>query len=489
MRNVRTLLCLLVRASCALSMALHLSGCTTSLVKSAPSTAQQGPSDHLYTEYALPRSVVTLAITNADAAQEKPAPVDSPDPAPAKPAKAAGVKKAAPAPAVPQSNATSAIESKRCSALKDDYMQDRTALADGIAEYDRFKSDLSALTEKQLAQAIKLAQAYAKSRVALEQRADAASARLALINESCPVRLSINVSEAVEPDPDHVFRMYMLADDFSTDQFVAETEGGLLTSIQATGDHQGGEILAFAAKSIAAFTTGGASSSNVETSSRRSSSLADIPNKLASATTLTELRGLLGPLLSRPAVLPPLVENRLPMKGTYTLDELEAVELKDIDLAVSTKCGADPAQGAEMKDGTEGVYVSALRACQLTIVRVSSGEEEIVARATFAALDARFPHVVPVERTAFVKTTTSYTFSEGGLTKVDSSRPSPVLQVVSIPFKIIGSFVQAIADGIRGKKGEIDAQTELVKSKTALVEATSSLQKAKDAAKNEESTP
>jgi hypothetical protein len=113
------------------------------------------------------------------------------------------------------------------------------------------------------------------------------------------------------------------------------------------------------------------------------------------------------------------------------------------------------------------------------IVRRGTAE---IARANAWSLNSQQTSVLATPRTPFVSQTFAYTFADGRQTGAESSRPSPLENVVTAPARLVGGVVEAIASGVTGETGRIKAETALTEAETARLTAAARLVEAQAAA-------
>src|SRR3546814_19555736 len=71
---------------------------------------------------------------------------------------------------------------------------------------------------------------------------------------------------------------------------------------------------------------------------------------------------------------------------------------------------------------------------------------------------------IPVTRAAFVEKTTTIDFEEGTLKQVDISKPSEVLEIVSLPVEILKAIVAIPAELIQLKIDTTNQEKKLIRS-------------------------
>ena len=76
-----------------------------------------------------------------------------------------------------------------------------------------------------------------------------------------------------------------------------------------------------------------------------------------------------------------------------------------------------------------------------------------------------------VRRSACVEAKTKLTFTKGMLTKVDLTRPSPVVGCLEIPLNVLQRIAQVPGEILKFQTGNIDAQRTLVEAQTNYIKA------------------
>lgn len=527
--------------------AIALVGCTSNMVESYPadrpvSAGSAAAKTGAYGEYAVAKSVFLFTVSEAggagDKADDKKA--DAPSVSNTVNVTTTSAKIEDPKSKDKPTEAPAegpADQAAWCKDLRKSYNKDRAAALAGWEAYNAFDSELVAWLanppakkdeKKTTAEYNKKIDAYLEKRAALDTAIVRASANLPLIRTYCPIRYKVEIKESLEPDSERTFRLYGARNDWSSDTFTAEFDGGFIKSVNATADHRGAEILVAAVKVLA--TVHGLTTNPVKAWQDTS---AINPQAIERARKKPLFQGGIEAL--RAAIPtpdpPPRIDQDLPFTRALDLADLEGnrvilraetntplpdgpggIKRFDTDttpLVVMTQCAA---MGAKYTGGPKsGIMVAAQRTCTITIPSTSEYADlttqataadgkpivnaknepvykadtsrEPLARISVAATDSRYVYALPVERTALVKRTTSYMFANGRVTKADLSRPSPIEQFALLPVKALGAVTSTIADGIRGRKGEIEARTEWTKAETANIEATVALQKAKDDAR------
>lgn len=332
------------------------------------------------------------------------------------------------------------------------------------------------------------------------------AAQLQPLLSSCPQPITVELKEVVEVDQDSTFHLYgnraWLADNTITGEF----EGPYLKSINATGDDRTGDVLVEAAKSIAVFEAYGRPV-DPKTFGQESRALMnafisvaglDVVATLAQkiredgfeADTLTALKSAIEEESKAAAAVPlPAIDENLPLRKTYKISELKTGQTPSAALNVTIKvedCSreavvAEKAGRMNSLTTTEKTkyYGGVVSPATISCVIVATRDSKEMARAVFAASDATHFQVLPMPKQLFVKQTSGYGWTAGRLTKADTSRPSPFVAWVSIPFRIVGGAVGAVSDGIKGRNGVIDADKARIEAETARLKAAKELEDAK----------
>jgi hypothetical protein len=268
-------------------------------------------------------------------------------------------------------------------------------------------------------------------------------------------------------------------------------ENGLVKSASGTADNKVAEIAVAAAKSIASVEALGVgpSASLSPVSGRPSGGDWKSLLKRLQTEPPEKVLGDIWKLANAPVAVLELIDVSLPIQRIYTVADLEGeftVVDRELQVALNMSCSGE---GQPVQDSGPGIAVSASRACELVVLSredfarspaTLASSAATQARAKVWALDSRYVTFLPLDRTALVKTTTSYTFVSGRPTKSDFDRPAPALEVASLPFKVVGGFAGAFLDGIKGRSAELDARTALTKSRTAEIQAAEALAKARE---------
>jgi len=216
---------------------------------------------------------------------------------------------------------------------------------------------------------------------------------------------------------------------------------------------------------------------------------------------LKALRDLLGEYQPGGALEP--IDVPLPIRRTFTLDKLDGkavVVSRDLRVVLITSCSAIAA-ASETKlpeaSPTNGIWVSAGRSCLIAVPDLSElertsyegavpasaaelnataaktyGEQlQLLARTQFWALDSSRPMRLPLDRTAFVRRATGYTFANGRMTKSDVDRPGEAAEIFALPLKLITALTGAVAEGMTRETAVTEAETARLKAETARIEA------------------
>lgn len=514
-----------MKRAAALLLPLALAGCVSPMVKSQVANTKAPAAARLLGEYGLAQSVFTVTVSapaSADKDDDKTpsvvvtntinaaAPVDKP---------AAAAKATEPA-KPPES------ETAWCADLRKSYAQDRLATLAFAQKRNLFLSKLGAwsgqgtYTSAERTQILKGVDDYFAAKRAIDEVVERAKRNVQLMGVNrdgvtddgrdpvCVQRFKVDIKETVEIDAAKVYRLYALTNDASADHWTAEFDGGLPKAISGTADHQGGEILAAGVKSIASIQALGLGPSlpTFGVSGKDADALVAALKALrAKPLTPEKLNDLKIALeAAKPQVLAP-IDITLPVHKVYTVaDFSEGVLIVHDALPVALRADCSPAPDLLSGDDPgDGIAVSASRACQLTILSRADYEaakaldavgrvafkpaQASLARVKVWALDSSRVATLPLDRTTLIKTTTAYTFTAGRASKVDFDRPAPALQVVSLPFKLIGAAVGGFVDTAKGETSKVQARTDLTKANTAELEAAAALAKVRkdqaDAAK------
>jgi hypothetical protein len=457
----------------------------------------------LYGEYALARTIVTVTVSD-----------------PASPAAAAkdnssvsnvvtitnnaasGKAETPPASAAAKDPAAPKTELEWCTALRASYNTDRVSTLVFMQERAAFVAKLGNWQASGIppAERATATGTIEKFLVALKKEAETknrANANLTLISNRCPQRFTVEIKETTEADISQTYRLHGKVDIFSSDHVTTEFEGGLLKSVSATADSQASQTIVALAKSVAMFTMPGLpATSGQDVGSLNTRMLDQIFAKIRKQGPTPALLDQLMVQIPDPSSDLPDIDVRLPFQRAFTLEELTSAPVvlrEELALILRTACTEVPKgpAGQPRTTTSEGVFVSAERVCTLEVPDTAdfaaakatpfAATKPLRARATIVASDSRYSYRLPIERTAFVKRASTYTFSNGRLAKVDYDHPSSAVEIVSIPFKVVGAFVGSVADGIRGRQGVIDARTNQIKAETARIQAATEYAAAKNA--------
>lgn len=124
------------------------------------------------------------------------------------------------------------------------------------------------------------------------------------------------------------------------------------------------------------------------------------------------------------------------------------------------------------------------------IIRCKDFDDRMVERIVARVPDQRIVAAISLSRAALIKKTTHLTFIDGDLSGVDFKKPSQALAAVNIPASIAHKAAEAIPEIIKvqdaraihdetQRKAEIEAQTGLLKSQLALIQAQAALEAVK----------
>ncbi len=324
----------------------------------------------------------------------------------------------------------------------------------------------------------------------------------------CPLKIVATIVEETEPSTEHGYRLYFDHSVLANDTFTAGQSNGFLTSVVASADDQTGNVIVDAVKSLAsvafavspgtALKAAGAGHEYFHAGGQFLFSLAmvkqfrkglDNKDPAQALTQLKDLKNLLEKYIN--AVSLPALTPILPAEYDISMSALDNpnVGLKDLndslarfDVAVTARCNKQAVLKPSQTDNStpvDGIVVSESRPCFIEIDRTDADDRGVtLKRAGFWAQDARSVYSLPVDRSYFVLNKTSYAFNAGRLTNVDISRPSQAVGVATLPYNIVGAFFSAISDGVKGQSGVIDAETDRIKSKTALIEQQAAIRQA-----------
>lgn len=486
-----------------------LAACTSSMMTSYPVTSTTSArSDPLYGEYGLARTMLTVTVSEAGGAGAAGGSKDGTGvtntvtitntAAPAT-AATAGSKTKEPPPS-PKN------EAEWCTALRSSYNADRVATLIFLQERNVFIAKLNTwigggMPAAERAGAIQVIEKFVASLKLEAEAKQRAFANLNLVTDRCPQRLKVELKEAVEADPTRTFRLYGKQDAFSSDHVTTEFEGGLLKTVSATGDSQASQVIVALAKTVALFAMPGLPpAAGAPVGAIDTGALDKIVAAIRKQGPTTNLLTQLSSQIPDPSGDLPEIDTPLPFQSTLALNDLESgpwVVREGLPLVIRTDCSAPPelkgGSGAlDSSSSTEGVFVSAERVCTFEVPDTPDFEKAklkaftravpLLARATVVASDSRYSYRLPVERTAFVKRSSNYTFANGRLAKTDFDHPSTAVEVISLPIKVVGAFVGGIAEGIRGRQGAIQAETDRIKAETARIQAATEYHSAKKAA-------
>jgi len=495
-------------AGCAL-----LTGCASApMVQSYSPSKDAPPESRLLGEYGLAQSTFTVTIS-APAGDEKK---DAASPSVVV-NNTVNVPPPAEKPKAEEKEKPPATETAWCDGLRKAYASDRIATLVFAQAHNEFMAKLGnwigqdTYTSAERTEILKAIDAFIAADRAQSQALRRAKLNVLLMAKSrpdapgvplCAQRFNISIAETTELDRGRAYRLYAKLDDWSADHWVAEFEGGYPKSISGAGDHKLGDIAVAAAKSLGTIEALGVTPSLPMSTvaghdeDKLKAALAALKkSKRLTADLLQELKDALAPETE----ILPAIDVTLPFSKIYTLADLDADVVfphETLPIALSADCS--PAATTTAGDTVSGVAVSSSRACELRVLAradVQSVRDKRTAAerlATFKAstklpqtrvklwaLDSRYVSIMPVERTGLIKTTTSYAFTGGRATKAEFDRPSPVLEGVSLPFKIVGGFGGALIDGIKGETGQVDARTGLTKARTAEIEQALAYEKAR----------
>ena len=506
----------------ALAALAAAAGCaSTPMVTSYPTGASETIGQFIG-EYGLARSMVTVTLTNPE-----PAGAAQPAANAAAPSVAfSSTINVTTTPAADKKEGAGETEASWCAGLRRTYNQDRLAT---LAAPTR-KSGLEKALEDWIGKP-KPGADEVKARVdRIEADTDAilgavtaldrARLNAPLIEKHCPQPFKITITDSLEIDPNRTYRLYAQADSFSNDRLITEFEGGYLKSISATGDHRATDVLVNAVKTLASIQTYGAKPTisvprpvaadatwadpmtPAEFSKAIKALVAKIRSDGYNDRNLEELRGLLRS--HTPSDPLPPIDVALPIRRTFEIHELAnpVVVSRELRVVVLTTCSAIASKETTPTPKKEnGILVSAGRSCLIrvpdlsqvappTFSRVTATEAlnggaaafeaglrtevadlRFLSRSQFWALDSANSIPLPVDRTAFVRRTTGYTFANGRMTKSDVDRPGEAAEIVALPLKLISAFTGAVAEGIRGETAATQAETARIQAETARIQA------------------
>lgn len=487
--------------------ALLLGGCVTPMMNSQPPSAEAPKGARLLGEYGLAQSVLTVTISapGADAAKdEKPTSVVVNNTVSANAAAPAPAPQPAAGPKTPES------EAAWCADLRKAYYLDRVKTLEFFQTHNAFVAKLdswgaqASFSSEEQAKIRKAIAAYEAARLSYEEVYARALANVELMAQDrfgrtdaieplCPQRVKVDIKETVEVDRRTAYRLYAASNNYSSDHWVAEFDGGLPKAISGTADHKLGDIVVNAARSIASVQALGVAPAAPD-SLGLWEKFAPPRARLTDAITPETVRRYRRQL-TPPKVLAS-IDVTLPIVRAFTIDGLDGkrANLNDtLRIAVVANCSPATAPAGQTGEPRAGIVVSSSRACEVLVPATAeykpgkngaplAASSSPLARAKIWALDSNRPMILPVERTAMVKTSTAYTFTAGRPSKVDYDRPAPAMEVVSLPFKVIGGFAGAMLEGVKGKTGQVQASTDLTKAETARLEAAAALAEARQKA-------
>lgn len=497
---------------------LLLTGCVTPMVQSTASSTGTPPNTRLLGEYGVAQSVFTLTISagGGDAAKNDDAKTST--------VVVTNTVNVPPLPDKPKSDEAvkaPASETAWCDSVRKSYNTDRVATLAFAQRHGVFLAKLQnwitqgTYSPEEQKDILKAVDEYVTADRANTEALSRAKGNIILMAQDrnggvtnhlplCPQRFKVDIKESVELSRDKVYRLYANVDDTSADHWVAEFDGGFPKNISGTADSKVGEVAVAAAKSIGTIEALGVGPSlPMKVVAGRdddalAAALKAVHRKILKPDALQQILDAIAP---KPETLDP-IDVDLPIVKTYVLEDLESDVVfphDSLPIAIATLCASAPVKS----EGTPvlGVAVSSSRACELRVLasqdyaEVKSGADptarltaasratnHVQMRAKVWALDSRYVATLPLDRTVMIKTTTSYAFAGGRVTKSEFDRPAPAMEVVSFPFKLIGGFAGAFLDGVKGKTSQVQARTDLTKAHTAEIEAATAYDKAKKAA-------
>ncbi len=164
-------------------------------------------------------------------------------------------------------------------------------------------------------------------------------------------------------------------------------------------------------------------------------------------------------LVHEPDELPSLRPERPDRPARHSLSELEA-GVQYAGATVTVRCAAPHPRTAAVVES--GLVVATPTPCLLT---ASEGRTE-VARLSFVGLSERHLTVVPIDRAALVKNTTTLTLQDGMVTTVDVNRPSTGAAVAGLPGQFINGLVSGVTDAFKDSEAIETARVSQMTAET-----------------------
>ena len=255
---------------------------------------------------------------------------------------------------------------------------------------------------------------------------------LKIVREKDDAPIAVTLTPSIVPDTSVKLFLNRNHSNLYNDHYIIETDkNGLLKSINTTSNYQGGEIL----KTLGAI--GG-----------KAAQIAALCKPVKSAITCKpkafEFEIDLDPYEDEPKIVN---------------DKIDATQCVFIDFA---KMKIDN----PLLKNTNGTYSDSIlyRSVADFTLNIKSKEPEVVKSLTVALPDLTKIESFDVERGNFVDREIDLTFSDGILTKDDSTYPSEVLGFLSLPLELLNGISQAITGRFDTKTLELQNEKKYVDS-------------------------
>lgn len=497
-----------MRTLLAALIALGVSGCASgSMIRTVDRTTPLPPtwnaSEMSYLgEYALPRSRFVVTVSSPSGA----APAAASAPTVTNTITVTTVSPSTPAAPPPPPSQGSGDLADWCRGHRQTYNRNLRTLADATVAWSALNRRLGTEAVEFSAAERNLWKADLTRHLDTFSAADVAYGHnlsaLSLVIPTCPQAIRVQISEVVERDPARTFALYSAHDDAASDSLkLALSAGGFVTQISGTANDRSIDIAVGGAKTLASVVTTfnppapaappigvnldpecpASGSAAFRAGAARQRLEADAPLDQESVACIL---ALLAPHAELPAI-----DVALPFEVSLVPDTARPIDGlavqsfafdgagSSLGLNGAVTCAVGLPSTTE-GDVASGLAVSTAMPCE-AIVRRGTAE---IARANAWSLNSQQTSVLATPRTPFVSQTFSYSFADGRQTGAESSRPSPLENVVSAPARLIGGVVEAIASGVAGETGRIKAETALTEAETARLTAAARLLEAQTAA-------